>query len=534
MKNILKSSLIILLVISTMSSCIGLDTAPYDRETDLTFWSKDPNAAIDAVNTCYQFITSMEELIYSEGMTDNAYIKMPAGYTQSIGNGSYSTADAYVKSVWDYRYAGIRMCNELLNNIDKVPGLPELLKKRYIAEVKTIRAYIYYELYTRFGDIPYTEDVISINEAARIGRTDRNTVVGKIIRDIEEVVNSKALPESYSGADRGRVTNGAALALAAKVYLYEGNWEAVKKYTSSIMESGAYSLFSSYSGLFDINNEYNSEIILDVQYKPSNREHQILYNVIPPSMGGYSLMAPLQELVDSYIMLNGKSIQEAGSGYDKNNPFDKRDPRLKHTVIYTGNSYIMIDGTEKVINCNKGEGRDGFAVESDCSPTGYYIRKYWDNTYRANFYSGLNPIVIRYADILLMYAEANLEAGGFGQVVWDSTLRLIRQRAGFIDAGALNFPAHATKDELRKIIRNERRCEFAFEGIRYKDIMRWKLAEEVLNGWCHGLHTGEAVGTDEGYVRVEKRAFNADRHYCWPIPQIDRDLNKNLSQNPNW
>ena len=367
-----------------------------------------------------------------------------------------------------------------------------------------------------------------------ISRTPRAEVVSKIMADLNDVISSGALPASYSGADRGRITHWAAVAVAAKVQLFEGNWDEVKRLTSDIMSNGGFSLFPSYSGLFEIANEYNSEVIMDVQYKPSSREHQVIYNIVPPSIGGYSLMAPLQELVDSYIMLNGKAIDEAGSGYDESSPYADRDPRLRATVIYTGNSYVLPDGSEAVINCDKGSGRDAFGGESDCTPTGYYVKKYWDNTYRANFYSGLNPIVIRYADILLMNAEANVEAGTMTESVWNQTVREVRKRAGFTAESALSFPASASQSNLRDIVRNERRSEFAFEGLRHKDIIRWKTAEKVLNGYCHGIRTGETVGTDNGYVRVENRNFKPAKHYLWPIPQSERDLNKNLSQNPEW
>ena len=90
------------------------------------------------------------------------------------------------------------------------------------------------------------------------------------------------------------------------------------------------------------------------------------------------------------------------------------------------------------------------------------------------------------------------------------------------------------KDKMRELIRNERRCELAMEGLRREDIIRWKIADKVLNGWAHGFKTGETVGTDNGYIRVEHRQFDANKHYLWPIPQYDRDLNKNLDQNPNW
>lgn len=532
MKTIIRSLFIFLLIMFGAVSCIELDTVPYDRESDLTFWDEDEGAALKALNTCYTYLAGIEELMYSEAMTDNAYTKQPNDATQNIGNGSYSTADPYVRNVWNSRYTGIRMCNQLLENIDRVPNLSAELKNRYIGEAKAIRAYHYYELYTKFGDVPYTENVLSIEESMTIERTARATVVSNIVADLDEVISGKYLPESYDASNTGRITHWAAMAIKAKIHLFEGNWTEVRDLTSQIMNSGDYTLFASYPGLFEIANEYNSEVILDAQYRPSSREHHIMYEFLPPSMGGYSQLSPLQSLVDSYIMLDGKSIDESDL-YDENAPYDNRDPRMRATVMYTGNSYTLADGSEVVINADPGQGRDGFGVSSDVTATGYYIKKYWDNTYRASLYSGLNPIIIRYADILLMHAEAVAELGNFNSATWDITIKPIRLRAGFTNPEAVEFPA-ASQNELIQIIRNERRSELALEGHRHKDIFRWRIADEVLNGWCHGIRTNDAVGTDNGYVRIENRKFDANKHYLWPIPQAERDLNQNLSQNPNW
>lgn len=510
------------------SSCIGLDTPPYDRETDLTYWSEDPSSALAALNSCYGRLTSMNDLLYIEGASDNAYVKGLTS-TQPIANGSMSTDNSYIKGLWDNYYAGIRSCNELLNNIDKVPALEADLKARYIAEAKTIRAFYYYQLYTRFGGVPYTEKVLTVAESESITRSSKEDVVTNIVNELEGVISSNALPAKYEGGDRGRITCGAAKALLAKVHLFEGNYAEVKTLTQEIMDSKTYALFSNYSGIFAIENEYNSEVILDSQYTPAFREHNMMYYFLPPSMGGYSDLAPVQELVDSYIMTNGKGINEAGSGYDSQNPYANRDPRLAATVMYTGNSYKMADGSDNVIDCNNG--RDAYNTTSDVTPTGYYLKKWWDKTYRLTLQSGLNPIIIRYADILLMNAEAHVETTGMNETVWNATIKPIRERAGFTEASALNYNASA---DQKAVVRNERRSELAFEGSRYTDIIRWRIAENVLNGNVHGLYTGATVGTDNGYVILEKRNFDASKHYLWPIPQKDRDINTNLSQNPNW
>ena len=238
MKTTIKNLILSAVLVVGGASCVDLDTAPYDRETDLTYWEEDPEAAVKALNTCYTYLGNMDEQLYSEAMTDNAYTKQPNDFTQNIGNGSYSTADSYVKQVWDGRYTGIRMCNQLLENIDRVPDLDPELKKRYIGEAKVLRAYSYYELYTKFGDIPYTTKVLSIKESMSIARTAKATVIANILADLDEVINGNYLPTSYDADNKGRITRWAAMAIKAKIYLFEGNWTQVKNITSTIMTEG--------------------------------------------------------------------------------------------------------------------------------------------------------------------------------------------------------------------------------------------------------------------------------------------------------
>lgn len=527
--NIYKTLLYTALVAST-TACVDLDSAPYDKETDLTYWQK-PESALYSLNACYPTLFSAEEVIYADAMSDNAYTKATVGFNQSIGNGTHTPDYPYLKSVWDSRYAGVKACNELLTNIDKVPGLTEELKNRYIAEATVIRAFHYFELYSRFGDVPYFTTVISIKESQQLSRTPKQEIVETVLKEMNDIIDNNYLPESYGADDKGRITRWAAMALKARILLFEGRWQEVKTVTDRIMKQSPHRLFPSYSGLFEVANENNEEVILDLQYISPDREHNKQYEFLPPTLGGYAQLAPLQELVDDYITTNGKSIREQGANYDASKPFENRDPRLAATIVYTGNSYQMADGSYTVIDCEKGSAPDGYGNSSNSSPTGYYIKKYWDKTFRGNNLSGLNIILIRYADVLLMHAEALAELGEMNETAWNATILPLRQRAGFSNPDALKYPGNS---DIVNVIRRERRAELALEGLRYKDIIRWRIAENVLNGWCHGLYTGETVGTDNGFVRVEKRTFDANKHYLWAIPQSDRDLNNNLTQNPNW
>ncbi|WP_308199089.1 RagB/SusD family nutrient uptake outer membrane protein [Chitinophaga sedimenti] len=173
--------------------------------------------------------------------------------------------------------------------------------------------------------------------------------------------------------------------------------------------------------------------------------------------------------------------------------------------------------------------------DQGASPTGYYFRKFADLT-APNYNSGLNLPLIRYADVLLMYAEAMAQTQVMDKATWDKTVRALRIRAKFADAGATEFPAGATQAQLLDIVKRERRAELAFEGVRAFDIRRWKIAAAVLNRPVRGIKvTSGAFNKDpNGYIIVEVRKFIDPKHYLWPVPTFERDQNKNLGQNPDW
>jgi len=247
-------------------------------------------------------------------------------------------------------------------------------------------------------------------------------------------------------------------------------------------------------------------------------------------------LAPTQELVDSYIMTNGKAITDAGSGYDENNPYVNRDPRLSATVVYDQFVWKNADGSTQKIYIKPGSSPAGqeqneYKASGQGTATGYYWRKYWDPVSVPTLQFGSNLILIRYAEVLLMYAEAKNSLGQMTSDVWDKTIKALRQRAGFTDAGALDFPGAGA--DLTSIIRNERRSEFALEGLRIDDIRRWKMAETVMNGWAHGARYGDPA-VDNGYLRAQLRTFDKNKHYLWPIPSSELVKDSKLTQNPNY
>ena len=532
---------VFLLSVAT-AGCKKMDLTRIDRFTEFNFWQSDANVN-NALNNVYNRMYNSQYFFYNEALSDNAYTRLGigAGFPDAIASGNFTPTLARFLSEWDYYYTGIKASNIFLDNIDQNTTLTAELKARMVGEVRFVRAFHYFKLMNWWGDVPLLRKDITIDEAKVVARTPRAEVLQFILEELDAAAAVLPTNTQYSPADRGRITKGAAKALKARVLLYEGDrMEEVVAICEELMNNqganGTYSLVSNYSDIFSPANEYNSEVILDLQYVPNLRTWGEHIDFVPISAGARgNNMAPTQELVNSYIMLNGKPIFEAGSGYDEANPYAGRDPRLAATIVYHGATWRNANGTNQTIYIRPGSDPDA-AAKNEYKPsgqgtaTGYYWRKYYDPTAVAGFNSGLNLILIRYAEVLLMYAEAKHALGQMNEEVWNKSIRPLRVRAGFTDPAALSYPGTANMTE---IIRNERRAEFAMEGLRIDDIRRWQIAEAVLNGWAHGARY-EDPSVDNGYIRAQLRNFDASKHYLWPVPAAEIGKNNNLSQNPNY
>ena len=539
MKFLIKLTIVSVFAIAA-TGCKKLDLGPTDRFSELNFWTIDANVN-SALNNNYSLMYNSYLYFYNEALSDNAY--SPSGDIGVIASGVYTPTLPKFQNDWGYYYSTIKSCNLFLEGVDQNKTLPADILNRMKGEVRFIRAFEYFNLTKWYGDVPLINSNLSPEEVQQIARTPKEAVVKFVVDELEAAAAVLPSKDQYSAADNGRISKGAALALEARVLLYQGNRMAeVVAICEKLMNEqgtyGNYSLATSYSALFNdpIVNRNNSEAILSLQYVPAIRTWNEFFDFAPRSVGArVNNMAPLQELVDNYIMLNGKSTNEAGSGYDEANPYVNRDPRLTATVVYDGYRWVNPNGTTKIIYIKPGSDPDRAALDEysltgQGSKTGYYWRKYFDPIALASFASGSNLHLIRYAEVLLMYAEAKNSLGQMTAEVWNKTIGALRVRAGFTDPGALTYPGNAN---MTNIIRQERRTELALEGIRPDDIRRWKIAEDVMNGWAHGAKFGDP-NVDNGYIRVQQRQFDPAKNYLWPIPPSERLLDKNLTQNPGY
>ena len=537
--NFLKYSAgIACIVLGSFISCNDLDLAPTNKFTDLNYWTSEAKAS-SVLSMAYSQMKSSGYFFADERLSDNLYEGRGSTDEKLITSGQANAALKRFSEDWQKCYEGIKTCHTFLENVDRVPNMDETLKNRMKAEIRFIRAYLYFRLANNYGDVPLFDYALTIEEANTIARSPKADVIKFVRNELNDIVSTLPTKQEYAESDNGRITKGAAMTLLARTYLYENDWQNVASICEKIIggEYGEYALFSSYEGLFLPENEYNSEVILDMGYLLNLRTWSEMYDGIPLSVGGrVNGFAPTQELVDDYIMKNGKSINEDGSGYKEDDPYINRDPRLQATVVYHGYKWKDGNGKTSTIYIKPGSSADAGAANLDeyagpgqnATGTGYYLRKWFDPTAPEGLASGLNLILMRYADVLLMYAEAKTELGEMNETIWNKTIRPIRERAGFTDASALNYP---TSGDMQTIVRRERRCELAIEGLRLYDIRRWKTIETVLNGNPRGA---KFAANNTQYIQLDKRTFNKDRDYLFAIPQSQRDINKSLTQNPGY
>lgn len=548
--KLLDKLFIVAVLATAVSSCRKLNIAPTNEFSNLTFWKVNSNV-YNALYNNYHLLYNDALYFNNEALSDNAYASSGDLTIISSGNGNANTGK--FKNDWSTYYSAIKSCNEFLANIGQNTTLPKDTVTRLIAETRFIRAFEHFNLTNWYGDVPLVTDDTTPDQAKVIARTPKATVVNFILSELQAIIPDLPSQDQLPASQNGRITKGAALALEARVLLYQGNRMAdvvtvCQQLINNQAVNGKYSLNPNYSDLFSnpTVNKTNSETILSLQYVPIVRTWQEFWDFAPLSVGGrVNAMAPTQELVDDYVMLNGAGINDAGSGYDASNPYANRDPRLTATVVYDGykwNSEGGLNGTTKTIYIKPGSdpsdspvnpnGPDEYvAGRQSSSPTGYYWRKYFDPSAQANYVSGLNLHLFRYAEILLDYAEAENSLGQMNPSIWNATIGALRARAGFTNPAALQYPSTG---DMTTIIRRERRAELALEGLRTDDIRRWKESEIVMNGYAHGAQFSGDASTDNGFIRAQKRQFNPSRDYLWPIPANELGLDKNLTQNPNY
>jgi len=533
---------IVLALTITLSACSKnfLDRAPLDQYSDETYWTSEQDA-VKFASRVYEFMPSADFFVCYEGMSDNAFSKTASwGNTlrnaQLIGNSTFVVTTDNLGDEW--KYDQVRHCFEFLQNVDKVPDMNEALKKRLIAEVKVALAYRYFIMASLYRDVPLVMKVFTDVKESDVAQDKKAAIIAQVLKWLDEAAS--VLPTSYTGDDRGRFTQGAALSLKARVLLYNGQYPEAAAAAKSVMDLHVYSLYPDYYNLFQMEGDYSAEDVISYihvkETKPNGLRDIAGINSVS---GGTLYLDPLPSLVDDYESVNGYYPYTTDPAYDVHAPWKNRDPRLAATIFYPGSMlpnnkvYDPINNTLDKINGDK------------ATYTGYAFKKIFDKTdleVRDN--GGNDWKILRYGEVLLTYAEAANEATGPSAEVINA-LNEIRTRAhmpGVNETFALNNWV-LNQTTLRTFIRHERRIELAGEGHRYFDILRWKIGQQVLKGPIYTLDASQGLsdidntnGKTNKYpkTKLEERYFNSDKFYVWPIPQSILDQARNLQQQPEW
>ncbi|MCX3267435.1 RagB/SusD family nutrient uptake outer membrane protein [Pedobacter agri] len=485
----------------------------------------------------------------------------------TIGPSNVLTGFGTDKDFWTTPYKNIRRVNLLL---EKIGGAPfhESTKKRMRAEARFLRAFYYQHMVIAFGGIPLIGDqVFGINDIINLPRSSYEDCVAYMVSELDAAAADLA-NVTYKDIDFGRVTGGACLALKSRVLLYAASplfngggttksaavgypafnanrWQQAADAAEALINTNLYSLNVDNTtrpgnGFYQVFlKRVNTEYIFQYN-RPAQKEFEAYY--LPPTRTGASIMKPTQSLVEAFPMRDGKAISES-STYNPNDPYVNRDPRFEYSIIYNGLSYINNSSVKTVVYTYTSTGSTIANTTADAyTPnnqfTGYFGRKMCDE----NISNGLSATterawpLIRYAEILLNYAEAINEVGQPEKAV--EKLALLRNRAGILPGadGRYGIKTGISVAELRTLIRNERRIELAFEDHRFNDIRRWKIASAVLKGF-NSIDIITRTGTNT-FVHTVSRAPRPlnfrDAMYLLPIPLSEIQKMPMMEQNPGY
>lgn len=555
-KTIYASVLLIVLAIGT--GCKKqLDLISQDSITDATFWKTAGDFKL-AANNLYQ---GLDRFGFEDTESDIAF-----NFSNSVSNGNLQVSQT--SGTWTNSYNNIRSCNNILAHGVSVTDADA---KKYVAEARFFRAWYYWKLMRLFGGVPLITKVLTTDDAALFTpRSTQSETADLILKDLDEAKNDLPVQSDLSSPDIGRITKGAALALAARVALYQGTWEKFRgaadaaQYlttavtaSEAVINSGAYSLYTgsgakSYRYAFIEAGDDSKECILDRRYARNIIGQDMPYEY---DGNGYN---PTRKLADMYLDTNGMPINSPGSvfkGYGTmTSEYQQRDPRMTMTMIIPGQlTNRVFFSVNKVAN---------YPDKPQRNPnTGYILYKYMSEDPVANNSGQLGDAslfdydkhLIRYAEVLLIYAEAIYEKNGsVTDADLDLSINKLRDRVNMPHLSNAFVSAHNL--DMRSEIRRERTVELALEGFRYDDVRRWKTAETELpedikgikikgSAWqnypLYSTATYQNKTDANGFMIAETgRKFDPDKNYLQPLPTKEVAFyaasGHVLQQNPGW
>lgn len=469
-----------------------LELSPQGQLTQEAFPVSQADALL-ATNAAY---SSLRNWHYHSGgfpildiMSDDAHKgSNPADALNTVGpynSFTHTSTQDGLDRWWSELYVGIKRANVVIEKVPEITMEPDL-RNRYLGEASFLRALYYFDLVRAWGGVPL---VTTTTPSLQLDRSSREEINSRIEQDLLFAIDNLPEKSEYAGSDIGRASKGAAKSLLARFYIFNGDFINAEKYALEVIESNEYDLEANFEDANGKNGEHGVESVFEI-----------------------GAMETEGAVGNQYANTQGvRGTPNRGWGFnrpslDLRNAFEEGDPRLQLTIIDLGDEIdgilILGDGTTPDETFDE----DGNLVEVEC-----YNRKVWIPGTSTNTQFGHNRRLIRFADVLLMAAEALNENGKSGEALLH--LNRVRYRARQGNSDILQDITTTNKDELRDLILFERRVELALEGHRFWDLVRTGKASEVLGP--SGFVTG--------------------KHELFPVPQNEIDISQGiLSQNPNW
>lgn len=546
MKMIKQIALAVVCVSMGLQSC-DLERFPLTSLAEDNFWNNEKNAELalpplyrgsipDGIDWGTSDFWSYQGLLMMEHLTDNAFDRRGENNALfKIASGKLQNDNGFIKTYWTSAYKRIGLCNRYLEGIATAPESAS--KARFTAEARFLRATQYHYLASYFKDVPLVDRPLTGEEANNVPKETQANILAWCADEFKAAAADLPRFKDIKSSETGRACKQAALAFLGRTYMLAKDWSNAAAAYKELMDYGDNEIHGSYSELFwPGTGVANKENIFYISYLEGYLGCGLPQQGLPAKDGGWSLSNPSGGLFEAYEFKDGTPFSYDDPRYNPDNLGENRDPRLDYTLFYNGSTFM---GTEYRMSPDYDAAvKERLDYSSEASKTGFMWRKYYDENPINDItsYSAVTPIV-RYAEVLLGYLESLIEAGQpIDQSVLDATINQVRGRAD------VNMPPVTETDpaKLRELVRNERRVELAFEGIRYWDIMRWGIAHEVLVGeiWGAPYPASEKYASSTKFVDptgncrwyVGRRDFRNPQDYKWPIPLSEQNINPNLRE----
>lgn len=545
MKIIVKSLIAIMLVFSSFSCFEKLEQFPTDAFASGTFWTSESNALIALTgmyrgNIVYgtQVVPSdwwtYCGIVFLEFATDNSYDRRGDNSTYNrLTDGTLLPNNNVINGYWRGSYRRIAITNDFLENIDNV-NMPEEKRQRMISEAKFLRATQYFYMSQFWGDVPLVTNTLTPDEANNVEKSNKSVIVDFTIQELKEAVNGLPRFSDIPSSEIGRASKQAALAFLGRLYLAEKRFAEASAVYQQIINYGDNIIDSEYGPLFTTENENSRENIFSVQFVSGLAPNAMPQHAYPAASSGWHIINPLGSLAEEYGFDDGSPFSYDDPKFIQQDMGANRDQRFRDTFIWNESTF---QGRRYICHPDSTQSVDQLTYSKQATRTGFGFRKYFNESFNGNLRSdyGGNIPVIRYAEVLLSYLEAELEAGNaITQDLLDQTINMVRGRP------SVNLPpiTEVNPDALREILRRERRIELAFEGTRLWDIFRWEIGDEVLNGDFWGAPFPNSVRYPTTSIKLDpqSRWFVTSKKFRpgiddrWPIPEAETNINPKLAQ----